>query len=248
MGGTNKQTATCLGRFEARSGKIRILARDDELAAASGMGMSLALARGSVVAAGKTIWLWLRHIDSSVLFNIRLRDLPDEGEIKLPRPATPRSQDGTLNMTREELRMAPGPGDSALLLDTWTAALWKLDLTGAADVVTSLIGLPRQLGVPGENLQGDIVLFAAPSDPIEPRVEARVIGVDIEARYPALLILRDGRFSAISQDDIFASATFPIFAMQLDQTLYEPGRDTWIGYDAASGQIVRMRLGPKHRR
>jgi hypothetical protein len=92
------------------------------------------------------------------------------------------------------------------------------------------------------------MFFAAPSDPIEPRVEARVMPVDLQTRYPALLILHNGVFSAISQDDIHTEATLPIFAMQLEQTLYEPRRDTWIGYDAASGNVVRMTLSSRRTR
>src|SRR6185436_5670795 len=58
LGGNAKQTIACLGRFETRTGLIRILAREKELAETSGMGDSLALARGTIVPAGKTFWLW----------------------------------------------------------------------------------------------------------------------------------------------------------------------------------------------
>ena len=55
-------------------------------------------------------------------------EFPKDGEIDLPRPTVLRSEDGTLNMTRQEMRLAPGPGDSVLLLDLFTAALWKIDV------------------------------------------------------------------------------------------------------------------------
>lgn len=247
-GGSKRQTLACLGRFEPRSGQIRILAREPEIASTSGMGLSLTLARGTLVAAGNAVWFWLRHTDSSLLLNLRVRDLPAEGEIKLPRPTPIRSADGTLNLTRDGLRLSSGQGDDMLLIDTWSGALWKIDLTGAADVMQTLVGLPKQLSAAGAHRAGDVMFFAAPSDSIQPRVEARVIPVDLVTRYPALLILHNGALSAIPQDDIHADATFPLFAMQLEQTVYEPGRDTWIGYDSASGNVVRMKLSQKRSR
>jgi hypothetical protein len=88
-------------------------------------------------------------------------------------------------------------------------------------------------------------MFAVPSEPIEPRVDQRVAPVDLQTHYPSLLVLRNAQITPIPRDDIRADSTFPRDMMQLEQTLYEPGRDTWIGYDSASGQIVRMRLSPK---
>jgi hypothetical protein len=92
------------------------------------------------------------------------------------------------------------------------------------------------------------MLFAAASELIEPRVDQRVAPVDVDTHYPSLLVLRNGVFTPIARDDILADPSFPVYTMQLEQTLYEPGRDTWIGYDSSSGQIVRMRLEPRRTR
>jgi hypothetical protein len=244
-GGTNHKTVACFGRFETRTGVIRILARERELADKSGMGASLALARGSVVSAGRTLWLWLRHADAWAMFSLRPSEFPAEGEIALPSPMTLRSADGTLNPTRPELQLAPGPGDLTLLLDPWTAAIWEIDLTGGADVLQSLVGLPQHLSTPAANSQGDIMFFAAPSDPIQPRVEQRVAPVNVETHYPSLLVLRAGNITPVPRDDFHADSSFPLYSMQIEQLLYESGRDTWIGYDSASGQLVRLRLSLK---
>lgn len=248
-GGTKKKTVACLGRFETRTGLIRILAREPELASASEFGASLALARGDVVAAGKTLWFWLHHSDDSAMFQLKPGEFPRDGEIHLPRPTSLRSEDGTLTMSRADfLKISPGAGDSMLLLDEWTAALWKIDVTGSTDVVTGLVGLPKLLSAPGANRVGDIMFFAAASEPLEPRVDQRVAPVDIDTHYPSLLVLRNGVFTPIARDDILADSSFPVYSMYLQQTLYEPGRDTWIGYDSSSGQIVRMRLEPRKMR
>jgi hypothetical protein len=244
-GGTNKKLVACLGRFETRTGLIRILARETELADKSAMGPSLALARGSLVAAGRTLWLWLHHTDASAMFNVRVGEIPADGERSLPTPTRLYSSDGTLNMTHGELALSPGPGDLTLLLDTWTAALWKIDLNGKVDVVQSLVGLPKMISAPGADAQGDILMFAAESEPIEPRVDQRVAPVNIETHYPSLLVLHNGTITPIPRDDLHAAAGVPLSSMQIDQLLCESGRNSWLGYDAASGQIVRLRLSPK---
>ena len=46
-GGTKKKTIACLGRFETRTGLIRILAREQALASGSDFGASLALVGAS---------------------------------------------------------------------------------------------------------------------------------------------------------------------------------------------------------
>jgi hypothetical protein len=245
-GGTTRKTVACFGRFETRTGLIRILAREKELARASDMGASLALARGSLVRAGSTIWLWLHHSDDAMMFNLRPGDFPREGEISLPQPTMIRSADGTLNLTRDELRISPGASDSIFVVDTFTAALWRIDLTGRADIAQTLVGLPKLLSTAAANGQGDIALFAAPSDPIEAHVTQRIAPVDVETHFPSLLMFRDGQISAIPRDDFHTESGFPLYSMQLDSLLYEAGRDSWIGYDSASGQIVRLRLSYKH--
>jgi hypothetical protein len=244
-GGTSRQAIICLGRLEPRSGSIRILARNDELASASGMGTSLTLARGTLVPAGASLWLWLQHSDASVMLNLRPGDFPSSGEIHLPAPTPIRSSDGTIQMIRADPKLSRGPGDSILLLDRWTAALWKIDLLGAADVMQSLVNLPQAIGAPAANSLGDIVMYIAPSDSIEPRVEQRVKPVQIDTHYPSLLVIRNHVIYPIPRDDIRAGPMFPVHTMELDQTIYEPGRDTWLGYDHASGGLVRLRISAK---
>ena len=172
-GGTKRKTIACFGRFETATGVIRILAREDKLADASRMGDSLTLAHGDLVAAGRTIWLWLHHSDGSAMFQFQPGSFPADGEIALPYPTIVNSEDGTLNMTRPGIRFTSGPGDSALLMDIATTALWKMDLTGRIGLAESLVGLPRLLSTAGANNVGDIGMFAASSEPIVPTVEQR---------------------------------------------------------------------------
>ena len=108
-----------------------------------------------------------------------------------------------------------------------------------------LVGLPKLLQHPlGTDSLGDIMLFA-PSESIDPRVDQRIQPVDVDTHYPSLLIWRNGKIYAIPRDDIHAAGAFPVYQMQLQQILYEPGRDTWIGYDASTGNLLRLRLSVK---
>jgi hypothetical protein len=244
-GGTNRKTVACLGRFETRTGVIRILARQKELADESDLGASLSLARGDLAPAGRTMWLWLHHTDAYAMFNVPLTEIPADGEISLPLPMILRSADGTLNPTRGDQQLSPGPKNSVLLVDTWTAALWTIDLSGKADVLQSLVALPQALSAAGANTQGDIAIFAAGSEPISARVEQRVAPVNIDTHYPSLLLLHAGALTPIPRDDLHADANFPLYTMQLQQLLYDARRDAWIGYDSASGMIVRLKVSAK---
>jgi hypothetical protein len=248
MGGSKRKTIACFGRYDPRTHLLRILANEARLESATGMGASLTLASGTVACAGPAVWLWIRHADVSCLFGMKFGQIPDEGLLSFPRTTSVRSRTGPIDMTRDDLQLAGGPGDSLLLVDTWTAALWKIEPNGNAEVLQSLVNLPMALGLPGANSRGEIAMFASQSDRIEPRVEGRVVPVDVDTRYPSLLLFRNGKVTGISWDDFVADNSFPRATMQFQQTFYEPGRDTWIGYDAATGQLLRLKLVPKRTR
>src|SRR5438045_3498730 len=49
QGTKGRKSASCIGRFDQRSGEIRILMDDAKLQSVSGMGISLGLARGKLI-------------------------------------------------------------------------------------------------------------------------------------------------------------------------------------------------------
>ncbi len=105
-GGVGATVLAALGRFDPQSGQITILADSKSLGTASGMGVSLSLARGKLLVSDDAtdgnrqhVRLWLHHTDASamldinetsdgrislkqVLSDIRVPDLP-------PEPGTP---------------------------------------------------------------------------------------------------------------------------------------------------------------
>jgi hypothetical protein len=248
MGGSKRKTVASFGRYDPRTHLIRILADEARLESSTGMGASLTLASGTVACAGPAVWLWIRHADESRLFSTKFGQIPDEGMLSFQRATTVRSRTGPIDMTRDDLKLGGGFGDSLLLVDTWTAALWKIEPSGNAEVLQSLVNLPIALGLPGANPRGEIAMFASTSERIEPRVEGRVVPVDVDTRFPALLLFRGNKVTGIAWDDFIADASFPRATMQFQQTIYDAGRDSWIGYDAASGQLLRLKLVLKRTR
>jgi hypothetical protein len=288
-GGRRKESLLCLGQFNPRTGDIRVLADTQQLARDSGMGGSLALARPTVVADGRFVWLWLRHTDASAVFRIDTTALPSAGPATLtkpfPRLTAARKTDGApIELTREEdYEVSPGARpDTLLLTDLYAGALWEMTEHGEVRVLHSLVGLPRALSILGVLREqssapvdptrsgvtpGSVVSFAADSDPIPPRVAERVDPVELQIVYPALLILRpdqpgatpaqpppsssdDGalrqslttRLIAIGRDQLHAQRGLAVHTMQVQQLVYEPTRDTWLGYDSPSGQLVRITI------
>lgn len=244
-GGTRKITVACFGRFDPRANAIQILADSRQLASATGMGASLALARGSVACSGTIVWLLVHHTDSSALFMVRSSSFPAAGPMQLGEPVSLRSIEDPPRMTRDDARLAAGNDESILFLDQAVTALWKIDPSGRADVIQSLVGLPVSLSLPGQDVRGTIVMFAPAGDLMQPRVTQRVMPVNLQTHYPAVLMLRDGQLSAIGRDDLHGPQDYPLYAMQLQQVVYERGRDTWLGYDQASGELVRFRISQR---
>jgi hypothetical protein len=256
LGGGKRNTVACFGRFIPRNAAITILATNDQLQTASGMGRSIELARGTTVTAGKLVWLLLRHTDQAALFHVEPRRVRQDQEQILGDAITKlRTAEGELPLTRPDIDLAPGHPDdgSVLLSDLWSGAIWNVDATGNASVLCSLVGLSRSLSLPATTNTGPIVMFAAAGDAIIPHVPQRIDAVKIDGlSYPAVLMLQPGgNLTAIARDDIRGPAGLPLRAIAFQQLVYEPARsgprsgESFIGFDAASGQILRLRIWTK---
>src|SRR4051812_39998626 len=85
-GGLGRRTIACVGQFTPKTSQLRILADTEALAAATGMGESLTLARGSVLGDGRNVWVWLRSelaADAWAVFHFDPRGIPPSGPVKL---------------------------------------------------------------------------------------------------------------------------------------------------------------------
>jgi len=89
-----------------------------------------------------------------------------------------------------------------------------------------------------------ILMFAADGPRIDPSVTLKPEPPpDVQVQYPALLMLNatSGQFTAINRDDIHGPGQFAIYATKLQQ-LVPISRDVFIGYDSASGQLLKVNV------
>ena len=242
IGRAGRSTIACIGTFTPKTEKVRVLADTEAVAAATGMGRSLALARGSVVSAGGSVWIWLRHTDNWAMFHIDPTKLPTTGPARLTRVFERVLFEGKpLELTREELEISGAPGGGIFLLDVPHAQLLKITPDGKAELVRSLIGLPSVLSTPSVDAEQNLVLFAANADligikagdPTAPR---------IKATFPALLIFKRDRVVTIERDHMNVYPGFAVFGTRLRQLVPHDVEKGWISYDAGSGELLRIKV------
>src|SRR5205823_3564445 len=159
-GSVGRKTLAAVGQYTPSSARIRILADGDALAAATGMGRSLPLARGSLVSDGRFIWIWIRHTDAWSVFKIDPVKLAPDGPAPLAKAFEKVTlEDKPLELTRDEYNLAPAPDGNLFLLDGVVGQLLKIDANGKANVVRSLAGLPRDLSTPVLDRGGKMLMF-----------------------------------------------------------------------------------------
>lgn len=243
LGGQDSRVIACLGRFSPSTGQIRILANTQWLDRATGMGPSLALARGQIIATAGPWWLWLRHTDRSVLLQFDPAKLAPASPIEFRRPFSDvASEDGTLLMTRPEFHLSAGPDGPLLLTDLHSATLWSIDPTGQATIAQSLVGLSSGLSTPLPDPKLGYVFFAADADPMRALTVDRIAEPPVHTSYPALLMLNPDHSAAIDSRHFHVTGDLDPQAMHLNELYPDPSRQGYLSYDTASGQIVLLRM------
>lgn len=243
-----RRTVLAVGSYDTFTTRIRVYADAAGLRAASEFGAALELADGDVICTANVCWVWLRHLDGGALLTIDLRRLPGEGFAELSRPfLAARYGSEVLGINRPEDRISPaGDGtDDLLLVDAYTGGMFRIDRLGRASLMSVLIGLPKLLSpaapMPAPNA-GRTLVFAAEAEPIEPKVESRIDAPSVDTAFPAFLIFEPGRrIAAISHHQLTGRLGLPIYALRIEELLPEPG-GTFLAYDAANGEIMRVRL------
>jgi len=239
----NRRTIACVGAFTPKTEKVRILADTDAVAAATGMGRSLSLARASVVSDGRMIWMWLRHTDNWAMFRLEPGRMPTSGPAQMPRAFDAVRLEGRpIELTREDMEIAPAPGGGLFMIDISGARLIRIASDGNATIVRSLAGLPSVLSSPSTDRDQNLVLFAGNSDIIGVKGKDANVATDtVQSTYPALLIFKPDKVLSISRDHMHAYPGFPIFSTRLRQLVPHPSEGGWISYDAGSGELLHVR-------
>ena len=253
-----RRTIAAVGVFAPKREQVRILADTDAVASATGMGRSLPLARGTVVSDGRVVWIWLRHTDNWAVFRLEPGRFATSGPAQLPKAFETVKLDGKpIELTREELEIAPAPGGGLFLLDVPHAVLLRIAPDGNATVVRSLVGLTSALSSPSIDEKQNLVLFAGNGQIIGAKskggagaagggasgaasIEAEASGVD--ATFPALLIFKPDKVVSIGRDHMQAYPGFPVFSTRLKQLVPHQRDGGWVTYDASSGELLRVKV------
>lgn len=244
VGGAKKRPVYAVGQYNTRTARIRIFCDLPRIERASGMGASLELTTGELVATQSHLWLWLRHLDESVMLSFELSRLSAGGMIDPRRPFTEvRCGTEVLPMNRPEYRLSPGTGEEMLLVDAWTGGVFRLNARGQAALVSTLIALPREMSHAAPLDPARVIVFAAEGEPIVPRSENRLDGAGVETTFPALLVFHEGKITPIPATRVTARPGLPVYALRLERIVREP-RGTYIAFDSASGELLRLTLMP----
>ena len=152
-------------------------------------------------------------------------------------------------MSRSRLwpsREFAAPNSQLYLLDLVKGRLLRIDSTGTASLARSLSKLPSALSTPAVDSSGKMLMFAADSKPFPPANadEAEKLK-PLEVPLPAMLIFDAGRINAIDRDHVLTYPGYPIFGMRIRQLLPNPSQQEWIGYDAGSGELLRLKIREK---
>jgi hypothetical protein len=244
QGVEGRRTLACIGAFTPKTEQVRVLADGDAVAAATGMGRSLPLARGSLCSDGRSVWIWLRHTDNWAVFRLEPTRLPASGPAQLARAfERVRLNNQPVEMTRDGMEIAPAPGGALFLLDLPGGRLLTIAPDGAATLVRPLAGLPAQLSEPGLDREQNLVLFAGNGNLIGVKGnDAAVAAAKVDSSYPAMLIFKPDKVVSIGRDHMQAYPGFPVFSMRLRQLVPHPRDGGWVSYDAGSGELLHVKV------
>lgn len=239
---TGKQSRFALGQYNTRTAIVRILVDSPALLASSGLGASMEVATATLTSTPTAVYLTLATIDGSVVLKFDPRRLATPGPIDLTKMFDQvKAGEEIIPITQTDSRISAGPGEDLLLMDGYTGGLWQIDPSGKAKQLSSIVGLPRDFSPAMLLPEERIMFFAADADEIKPRVEARTDAPSYDNRFPAVMILADGKFSAIAMDRFITRPGLPRYAMRLREIAAEPA-GTFVVFDAASGELMRMTL------
>lgn len=235
-GGTGRTTIAVIGRYSPPSGQVEILTSTKALSAASRLGDSLALARGSLVQTRSQMWLWVRHDLDGALLTLDL-NAPEGARLK--RPFERVLADGqTLEMRSQKDDLVAGPADALLYFDRPRALIWQINQSGSAVVAAHTGELPPEISTAAIDEKQRIVLLA----PDQPSVNDSPLIPSTQPRHnlPAVVIFEDGKPLLIDRPRF--SAPQRVSLSTLGTPWLVKDRASYILYNASTGELLRMRV------
>jgi hypothetical protein len=233
-----------LGAFSPATGQTRILADSAALRDASGMGNTLALARGSLLrGTGSRTWLWLRHDHGFVLLAVEsgasgptLRRVLDR-----VRPAT---ENEPLSLVSPLEDLLPS-GDGWVYLDRTRGRLWRVGPTGEVTALADVSDLPRATSTPSADERGRLTMFAPDGPPfVEPSDDLTAAAPAPQALdLPAWITLDGEKRTVLARSKFRVPAKLNVRALAFPQIVRD--RSTWLGYNTQTGELLRIRVVPR---
>ncbi len=248
LGSKGRQTLACLGIYSNKTGRIRVLADAKTLMAETGLGPSIALARGNVISHGNSYWLWVRHTDASALHRLRAVDIPASGFIAVePGRLNVRIQGHPVDLTSPDYAIAPAGEDSLFWLDRTESMLYRVDANGYVSLHKSLVGLPIALSLPARDVQGRVLIFAgdSPKSDVKNLSQINLPRVRVTVPFPALLMFDQNALRAIGREKFHLYPGVSLQAMRIGELIADPRDRSWLAYDNNSGELIRMRISER---
>jgi hypothetical protein len=246
VGGKGRAVRACVGQFTVRDETIHILFNTNRLADMTGMGSSIELARATFVRSGAKVYLLLRHTDAWSVLSFDAKRFAPGVDFRLARAfekivATGDEQQ-ELDLRSERYELSAGVGENLLLVDLKTGMMWQVDPAGRATLRMILTGLPREMSRPIVVKNDHLLIFAANSEPIEADVSDAMIARNLpRTTYPAILEIAGKKISAIGREDLHVYGGFPSYELRIHDLVAAPD-GSFVAYDLASGQLMRIRL------
>ena len=244
-GGTRRTNLSCFGVFSPEDGNVRILADSAKIAAASGMGDSIELARGTVCIGGGNLWLTFHHTAMAAVFRFQLSLLDRGGDLQLiPAFYSLETPFGRADLSREEISFAAHPSGDLFVTDRYSGSIWQVDPLGRAKLVENLVGAPAIVATAGADASGRFATLLNDGDAIVPRLEGHTDPILLGAIIPIFLLHRGEETLHMGREMFETSSGFATYTISLEQLVADAKPDQWIGYDRTSGELLRLRLIP----
>jgi hypothetical protein len=262
-GGRGRAPIWAVVRYSPKSNQVMLVADTKRLMTESRMDASIELARGSLLGYKRELWLWLRHQDGAAV--LRIGSGTDRSGAADVRRVTLRPPWKVGAPTSDQEDMAAGPDATLYYVDRPRAVLWRIAAGGEGDytAVQSLDGLSRALTAPALDDSGRVCLLLGQDSPLVARQYSSAAAAPgdasspgqgpkwAELAYPAFVQLRPASAASraimtVSRDDLHAPPALPVQDLQPRQLLLDRASGTLITFDAASGEILRVKVVRKN--
>jgi hypothetical protein len=239
-GDNRRKLLAALGVFSPPTGRTRVLADASVLRDASGLGNTLALARGTILRGnGTRSALWLRHDHGFALLTFEPGGDPTKIATRraFDRVRAPDGESVELVSPAEDLAAV---GDAWVYLDRRRGRVWRIGAGGDATALADVSDLPKAVTAPAADERGRLVMFAPDGPPfVEPRVDPLAPPPKV-TNFPAWVFL-DGERRAVLGREKFQIADRPDARGLAFPQLFRD-RSSWVGYDAPTGELLRLKV------